>query len=164
MDGLEGRLIDPQGGRDVERHHAQAGHVVRAAGLSIHFEADDLFVLAHIEGFGSVVEAEMALADGPTLSFDGGWVSVACPGRAPRRLCPSAGDECGRWPADADRDSPEDYRAAQLSIPEFLAALTASHAFRPTWFGMVEYEIDPGGRFKDVIRSASGGIGRPERR
>lgn len=134
---------------------------MRAVGLSIHFEASDLFVLAHIENLGSVAKAEKVLAAQPALAFDDGWISVLYRGQAPRRLCPTTGDECGRWPASADRNCPEDYRSAQTSIPELRAAITVEHVFRPIWFGIVEYEKDAEGRFKDIIHSVSGDIGTP---
>jgi hypothetical protein len=126
--------------RDIRPYVAPAPHGFvrydrsrRAAALSVHFEADDLFVLAHVEGFGSFDEARRALASGPGLSFDGGWIAVVCPGRAPRRLCPYDNDECGRWPAAADRSSHEDSRAAQLSIPAFMAFGPDAALFRATW-------------------------------
>lgn len=61
---------------------------MKTAALSIHFEAGDLFVLAQLEGFGSFGEAQRALAAGPSLSFEGRWISVLCHGRSPQRLCP----------------------------------------------------------------------------
>lgn len=129
-----------------------------SAGISIHFEADDLFVLAHIEDLASLEEAERVLDAGPSLAFDDGWISLLCAGRPARRLCPTLCDDCGRWPPGADRDSSDDYRAGLLSIPQFMTILTPQHVFRPTWFGIVEYEKDEEGRFKDLIRTVSGGI------
>ncbi len=137
---------------------------VRDAGLSIYFEADALFVLVHIESLGSMTEAEKMLAARPTLAFDGDWISVLCPGRAPRRLCPTVGDEYGVWPAGTDRDSSDDYRIAQTFVSKFLAALTAEHVFQPTWYGIVEYVNDTDGRFKEITRSMSGDIDTPGRR
>ena len=134
------------------------GGARRAAALSVHFEADDLFVLAHAEGFGCFDRAQRALAAGLSLSFEGEWVSLVCPGRAPKRLCPSDSDECGRWPADADRSSQEDQWAAQLSIPVFLSFRPDASLFRPTWAAVMEWEKGADGRFSRMIASASGSI------
>ena len=130
----------------------------RAAALSVHFEADDLFVLAHAEGFGSYDDARQTLAGGVSLSFKGEWVSLVCPGRAPKRLCPSDSDECGRWPADADRSSQEDQWAAQLPIPVFLALRPDTARFRPVWAAVMEWESGADGRFSRMTASASGSI------
>ncbi len=128
----------------------------RAAALSVHFEAGDLFVLAHAEGFGSYAEARQAIAAGPGLLFEDGWISLVLPDRPPKRLCPSDGDECGRWPAGADRTSQEDQWAAQLPVPAFLALRPDAARFCPVWAVVMEWESGANGRFSRMIASASG--------
>lgn len=131
---------------------------MRAAALAVHFEADDLFVLAHVEGFASFDEAQGALAAGPRLSFDKARAWLLSPGREPRLLCPSDDDECGRWPARADRSSRENFQAAQLSMPDFMAFNPDAARFRITWAAVTEWETDASGHFTRLIASASGSI------
>lgn len=126
--------------------------------LAVHFEADDLFVLAHVEDLASFDAAQHILAARPLLSFDKAGTWLLCPGRKPRLLCPSDNDECGRWPAGADRSSREDYQAAQLSMPDFMALNPDAARFRITWAAVTEWETDASGRFIRLIASASGSI------
>lgn len=62
--------------------------------MLVHFEAEDLFVLADVEGFGSFDEARPTLAGGVSLSFEGEWVSLVCRRKRTRTPLPLKG-----WPA-----------------------------------------------------------------
>lgn len=142
------------------RHQARCGGgVVRAANLSAHFEAGDLFVLAHIAGIANIEEARRVLEAGPRLSFKGGWTSLVSLGREPRRLCPYDDDEVGCWPAGANRDCRDEFLAAALSMPDFMALLPEKSNFQPVWFAVSEWEKDTSGRAVRLIGSASGSIG-----
>lgn len=128
------------------------------AALSVHFEADNLFVLAHIENLTSFEEGRRVLGLRPSLSFTEGRATVLCPGQEPRLLCPSDDDECGQWPANADRTSRDDYQAAQLSVADFMALNPDAARFRIVWAAITECEMKPDGRFSRLAASASGSI------
>lgn len=53
---------------------------MRLAALAVHFEAGDLFVLAHIEGFKSFDEAQQALMAAPCLFFSDDRLFIAYSG------------------------------------------------------------------------------------
>ena len=130
-----------------------------AAALSVHFEAGDLFVLANLGGFACFDDAQRALTSGISLTFEDNWISVVCPGREPQRLCPDNSDECGRWPAGADRFSHEEQWAAQLSMPDFVLLCSVITQLCPVWASIVEWEKGADHRFKEIRTSASGSIG-----
>lgn len=129
--------------------------------LSIYFEAGNLFVLARIEGLTSITEAREILCAKPALAFDGRRATVVCSGQTTHIVDTTAGDECGRWPADSDRLSPEGYRSAQITFSELLDSVTSNHVFLATWFSAVECEKDAEGHFENINCSVSGDIGTP---
>lgn len=135
---------------------------MRSAALAVHFEAGDLFVLAHIEGFKSFNEAQRTLMAAPRLFFSDDRLFIAYSGAELHALFSSEDysglDECGRWHPGADRASLEDGWAAQLSVPAFMALRPNAARFRPVWAAVQEWESGADGRFIRIIASASGSI------
>jgi hypothetical protein len=131
---------------------------MRAASLSVHFEAGDLFVLTRLDNFACFAEAQEALVSGVSLILDDDWISVACPGREPKPLCSDDNDECGRWPDGANRSCQEDAWTAQLSVPVFLALRPDMARLRPVWGAIAEWEKGADGRFIRTLASTSGSI------
>ena len=130
-----------------------------AATLSVLFEAEDLFVLTHAIGLADLAEARRLLIATPSLLFDRDWTSVLFVGREPRRLCPYDNDECGRWPLGADRECPDEFQAASMPMPDFMALKPEHAAFNLVWFSMSEWEKAEDGTPIRLIASALGSIG-----
>ena len=133
----------------------------RTAALSAYFEAGDLFVLAHIEGFASFDGAKRALIAGPRLFFADDRIFVACPGREAQLLFSDGYDsldECGRWLPGANRSLREDGEASRLSMPALLALQPDAARFCIVWAAVQEWEQDANRRFIRSVASASGSI------
>lgn len=133
---------------------------MKITNLSIYFTSGPLFVLATVDNLTSFEDAQAVLAGEPRLSRDIGEYSLWSDNRLVRVLSEHDGDEFGCWPDGADRNLQEDYWNALISFDQFLNVDPDPARMQAEWWQITENALDGNGRFRSIIRHASGHIGK----
>ena len=130
------------------------GTRLNSATLSVVFEGECLFVATWIKNLNSSKEARALLQRGLSLSSDGSGIFLCSGAVVSRRLCELEGDEFGRWPAGADRQSEEQHRSARIHLAEFLSYLPRDRSLQLAWWGITKYEYNRHGKLTSISKPA----------
>ncbi len=118
--------------------------------LGLLFECRDLFVLTHVRP-RSAEEAEAILVDKPRLTLRNGWLWLDYKGGRSHEVCSSYEcycgescygiDDCGQWREGLNRESSEDYFAAQLGIACFIKLCSVDDKFNLVESRLTKHDV-----------------------